>query len=325
MKTIKYPETLKIDEIYSKTFDIYNKEDTKHIIKISHALSSEERIDILRLISKKQYTLSELAKILNLQPSSVAFHLKILTEANLVSEQAISGKKGVKYSYAQDSMISYIIREIPKETTFIEPFKVSIPIGNFSKIKLNGTCGLASDKDVLTYDPNNLYSFNRNEIQLIWSSESCLIEYLISNKYAFEGNIENISISFEACSEAMGYNPDFPSDLTIFLNDIELCTYTLEGDYGDRYGRFTPRWWFVESTKYGTLVNILINNNGVYLNEKLVNKSINLKSLNLKEGNNTQLRLEVKENAENCSGINLFGEKFGDYQQPIEFIVNYEK
>ena len=80
---------------------------------------------------------------------------------------------------------------------------------------------------------------------------------------------------------------------------------------------------FVESTKYGSLVTVYINNNGVFLNEKLVNKHINIKTLKLMDGNKTKIKFEVKPNSEKVGGLNLFGSKFGDYNQDITFTAKY--
>ena len=73
------------------------------------------------------------------------------------------------------------------------------------------------------------------------------------------------------------------------------------------------------------LTNISIRSNGVYLNEKLVNKKINLDSLNLTNDTKILFTLQVKENAEHVGGFNIFGEKFGDYNQAIVFNALYKK
>ena len=72
-----------------------------------------------------------------------------------------------------------------------------------------------------------------------------------------------------------------------------------------------------------TLVNLLVNDRGVFLNEDLVNENIKLSDLKLDQGNKTILRIEVKKDAINCGGLNLFGEKFGDYAQNIELLIKY--
>ena len=63
---------------------------------------------------------------------------------------------------------------------------------------------------------------------------------------------------------------------------------------------------------------------GVYLNDTLVNKKVTINSLNLKNGLKTILKIGVKPDAKNCGGMNLFGEKFGDYNHSIIFSAKYK-
>ena len=112
-------------------------------------------------------------------------------------------------------------------------------------------------------------------------------------------------------------------DITFSINNVELYTWTCQGDYGDHYGKYTPSWWFIESTKYGDLVSISIRKDGVYFNGKIVNKDVTLSKLNLSNGNKTNFKIEVKEDARHCGGFNVFGEKFGNYNQPIKMVATY--
>ena len=51
-----------------------NFEDGEKIEKISYALSSSYRIKILKLLTKRSYSLQELAGILDLAISTISFH-----------------------------------------------------------------------------------------------------------------------------------------------------------------------------------------------------------------------------------------------------------
>ena len=312
-----------IDKSYRTTFDIYEKSSYEKIALIGKALESVDRIQIINLVSNKQYTLSELSKELDLTPSSVAFHLKILLDAGLVAAEPIPNKKTVRYTYKRESSLLINLRKVTEYRTENEPYRVSIPLGQYSDIQLDKECGMSSEKSLITTDKNDLFLKERVDAQLIWSSKACFVEYSTSNIYASRNKVQSISFTFEICSEAYGYNSDFPSDITLSINEIELCVFRSKGDFGDRYGRYTPSWWFIESTKYGVLVNLLVNERGVFLNEALVNDKIKLSDLKLDQGNKTVLRIEVKKDAINCGGFNLFGEKFGDYAQNIELLIKY--
>ncbi len=43
--------------------------------------------------------------------------------------------------------------------------------------------------------------------------------------------IKRASISMEICSEAPGYKEDWKSDLTLWVNDVEVGTWTCPGDF----------------------------------------------------------------------------------------------
>ena len=100
-----------------------------------------------------------------------------------------------------------------------------------------------------------------------------------------------------------------------------MVTTTLPGDFGGRRGKFSPIYWSINSTQYGILKNIEINEKGVYENNVLVSTDIKFDDLNLYAGNAVQLRLEIKEDAVHRGGINIFGKNFGDYNQAIVMTV----
>ncbi|MBI5392917.1 winged helix-turn-helix transcriptional regulator [Candidatus Woesearchaeota archaeon] len=60
------------------------------------ALAVDTRINILKLLAGKQYTLTDLADLLKMQPSSIKEHLQVLVDANLV-QQLDEGRKWKYY------------------------------------------------------------------------------------------------------------------------------------------------------------------------------------------------------------------------------------
>ncbi len=55
----------------------------------------------------------------------------------------------------------------------------------------------------------------------------------------------SVQFSAELCSEAPLHNDDYPSDITVRVNGVELGTWTSPGDFGGERGRLTPDWWEV--------------------------------------------------------------------------------
>jgi predicted transcriptional regulator len=308
--------------------EIENPEDTNSIALLGRALSSPIRIEILRLLNNgKAMLLSEIAEKLNLQISSTAFHLQVLQEANLLNVEVSTKRKGSLkwYSYGAHKQCTVFMRNPKSTKTQPLPITYHIPIGSFIDAKFSDECGISSETDIIMENnPNDIFNHNKTNAQIIWNKNSGYITYALPSDFAFKGSLSEITISLELCSETNGYNLDFPSDITFSLNDIELCTFLSVGDFGDHYGKFTPPWWFSESTKYGVLTTISIKENGVYLNEKLVNKKVTLNTLDFTKSPKTTFKLQVKEDAEHVGGFNIFGEKFGEYNQAIVFTAIYK-
>lgn len=213
-----------------------------------------------------------------------------------------------------------------KNSILPEPFTADIGIGDYIDVKFDEHCGIASaDGMIMECLPKNAFTRERYNAQPIWSKGASYVTYALPNSYTANGKIAEINFSLEICSKATGYNRSYPSDITFWINEKELCTYTSPGDFGNRYGKFTHDWWYAESTKYGLMTTVAVRDDGVYLNEKCVNKSVTVEKLELDGGDRTTLKIGVKKNAENIGGFNIFGEKFGDYAQPIRFNAVYSR
>ena len=93
-------------------------------------LSSKSRIIILKLLSKKKYTLSELSKILGLSKSTVLHHLKILEESGYIT-RVEDGRKWVYYSLTErgKSLIKWKKIKIILSATGIVAFSIIAIIG----------------------------------------------------------------------------------------------------------------------------------------------------------------------------------------------------
>ena len=97
--------------------------------------------------------------------------------------------------------------------------------------------------------------------------------------------------------------------------------YTSPGDYGARHGLLTPEWWQT-GTQYGVIKQVEVTEQGTFLDGSFVSP-VTIADLNIPEKPVFTFRLCVKENAKNRGGINLFGRKFGDYNQNIIVTFTY--
>ena len=128
----------------------------------------------------------------------------------------------------------------------------------------------------------------------------------------------------ELGSEAPGYREIWPSDIRIIVNGHETAVYRSPGDYGARRGKLTPEDWASWSTQYGLLKTFSVRGIGSYIDDTLYSSKVRIGQLKLDEFPYISLRIAVDETAGHCGGVNLFGEKFGDYPQNIVMTVAYQ-
>jgi predicted transcriptional regulator len=200
-----------------------------------------------------------------------------------------------------------------------------MPIGNYCDINIVAPCGIASERCSLSPDDEltGFYSPERATAQLLWFYKGYL-EYRFSNHHLrADTNILSVDYSFECCSEAIGYNNDWPSEITVWINDKEVCTFTSSGDYGGRRGRYNPDWWPDDFTQFGLLRTLSVTATGCSMDGRIVS-SETIESLKLKDKSYISFKIGVKENSKYAGGINLFGEKFGDYEQGLVMRINYQ-
>ncbi len=301
--------------------ELTDEKQTDAIINIGRAFNSPIRIAIMRMLNAEPMTLTEIANACNIQVSSAAVHMQILLDAGLARIDYSTKRKGhIKYfSYPVAKKLIVDLREPfgNKKSTDTAVYKINV--GDYVDAKFGSCYGLASENDlIIDCEVKKSFMTERHAAQLLYTNEG-YVTYALPNDFAENRNIERIELMLEICSEAAGYNEHFESDISFFINGKRLCVYTSPGDFGARYGKFTPPWWYSESTKYGLLVTIAVTNKGVWLNGELVNKNIALRDLDLAVGNRILLKIEVEETAKHRGGFNIFGEKFGDYDIPIVF------
>lgn len=294
------------------------KSDELVICKISKALSSSERVSILRSIINRSKSVTDIAKELKLPFSSVARHIDVLADAQLIIINYQPGIKG-HAKFCSQTILSYNVKldiaENKKNTKNI--FKIELPIGQFSHCHVKPPCGMnGKDSPIGKNDnPSEFFMPNRIYAEQLWFDKG-YISYNFPSPME-KGDFTKIEFSFEICSETVYYNNNWPSDITVSINDIEVLTFTSPGDFGGRRGILTPEFWPITSTQFGLLKKILINSEGVYLDNKIVNKKIKFDDLKLFDGSAIKLTIGIKDDAVHKGGINLFGKNFGDYPQAI--------
>ncbi len=293
----------------------YNFKDENKLLEIARAISSANRLDILKALNTKSLSVKQLSELLNQPVSSTSMNVDILEHCGLVrTERKISqfGKMRL-CTRACDS----IAIDLQNDTSVkADEIKIALPIGSYFDCNIKPDCGIATRTETLGIDSENncFFSPERHRAQLIWFSKGYL-EYRIA-KSAIPPNAKRMEISFEICSEAPFYRNDYKSDITLWVNDVEIGTYTSPGDYGDRRGRLNPSWWPDSMTQYGMLVTWRITEHGCKLGAEEVNLRT-FKDFNVFSREYVSIKIGIKEDAKNQGGLNLFGKEFGDHAQDI--------
>ena len=294
-------------------------ENRDNLLLIAKALSSSIRIEILKTLKNSAMSVSELAEALSQPVSSTALNVKILENAALISTEIIYTKAGrtrlCRRTY-DNLEISTVASDVGSDGQPHELIK-KIKVASFSSYSdVTAPCGMISATNYIGQvdDPDIFFSPERLRAQLIWFT-SGVLEWRIS-KRSMVIPVKEISLSFEACSEAPFYRNDHKSDITVWVNDVEIGTWTCPGDFGGRRGQLNPSFWPLGNTQFGIWTNWRVDSTGTSFNGKPLS-DVTVNDLRIRENPYISLKIGVKKGAKNMGGLNLFGEKSGDYPQDI--------
>lgn len=293
-------------------------------LEIFKALGSELRINIIKLLQENhEMNMNELATSLGITNGALTSHIKKLEESGIIQVMTERGSHGNQKvcKVAVDKIVVDVKSEENEEDQNI--YNTEVKVGHYSDYDVYPTCGLATSQAIVgeVDDPRYFSHPDRINAGILWFTKG-YIEYMIPNLLPSATKIDQITVSLEISSEAPGINNDWPSDISILLNDVKIGTWTSPGDYGDVQGIFTPDWWFPNWNQYGLLKMIVINKKGTFVDGlKISNVTIN--EFNLDYKSTVRFKFEIEEDAKNVGGITIFGSKFGNYNQDIKVRIAY--
>jgi predicted transcriptional regulator len=303
-----------------------NINEPDRLITVAHALSTRARIDMLRLLNTRNLNIVEIAEALSLPVSTVASNVKVLEGAKLITTELLPAVRGaMKVCSRSFDDIHMVLNNAFKgtETENALIYEIEMPIGHYSDCEVNPTCGMASQKEmiILEDEPASFYHPKHIGAQIIWFRKGYL-EYLFPLTLPQNAKIDKLEFSMEMCSEAPNYDNEWPSDITIWVNGIDIGTWTSPGDFGGRRGKLNPTWWEDSATQFGLLKTWKLDNERTTLDMQKVS-DVTIGQLNLMQKRNLRLRIGVKADAVHKGGINLFGRHFGDFEQEIMMRIHY--
>ncbi|GCE09236.1 ArsR/SmtB family transcription factor [Dictyobacter aurantiacus] len=298
-------------------------ENSETCLLLLKALSSETRLTILTFLGNRTVNVNEIAEALNIAPSSATTHIQILEKADLIRTKIIPATHGLQKLCAR-TYDDVHIRIEGSPADMQDAFTITMPIGQYYAFDIHPTCGLVSETSLigLLDNPASFYEPERVNAQLLWFGSGS-ITYRFPNHLPAGTRPTRIDISAELCSEAPLHHNNWPSDITVWINNVEIGSWTSPADFGGERGLLTPSWWETKDTQYGMLKIWSVKREGSFIDGRTIS-SVQIDDLCILEHPFIEVRLGIKQDATNVGGINLFGEKFGNYPQPLVMKVYFE-
>lgn len=286
------------------------------IESITKALGNDKRLDILNYIGNETRSVLEIAEALDLPISTATQHINLLEKANLIKSKLEPASRGLRRMCTRN--FDQFIIQLPVDFNNKEDnLEISMPIGSYSNIEISPTCGILGGIGIIGQldDPASFFEPDRIYAQMFWFHQG-YIEYLFPNRLPPNINLNTFEVSFEACSAAPLHNNEWPSDITVWINGLEIGTWTSPASYGGERGLLTPEWWGTQNTQYGQQKVWKVTRDGSYI-DGMRSSQVNISQLKLSAKDAIRVRIGVKEDAHNVGGISIFGRGFGNYPQDI--------
>lgn len=303
---------------------IINVDDTyEDIESLLKGLASAPRLEILRFLGSHTCSVNEIAEAFNMPSSTAALHINQLEKSGLIQTELKPASRGLKKVCVR--LYDQVVISLPSGDRITDNvIDIPMPIGAYVDCSVVPTCGLVSQTGIIGHldDPETFYDPERVNAQLLWFRHG-YVEYRFPNRSRTNGILESLQVSFEVCSEAPLHDPNWPSNITVSINDLEIGTWTSPGDFGGERGALTPDWWEEWNSQYGLLKMWKVTNEGSYVDGIRIS-DITLADLKLTQGQFISLRIGVKPDAENVGGLNLFGRYFGNYPQDIRMRMRFQ-
>lgn len=288
-------------------------------IDVLKGLASVVRVRILKLLRQKGLlNVNEISRELGLPQSTVAINIQVLESAGLIDTHTIKAKKGHQKlcSARYDEIIVRFETEEPiRDKNLVE---VQMPLGLMTSCDVSAPCGLCSTDGVigLLDVPDLFLDPDRVRAALIWFGRGYVEYKFPNNAKLLSSDVDSVEFSMELSSEVPGTNLNWPSDITVWVNDIAVGTWTSPGDYGDKRGVYTPHWWKLEGSQYGKLKTWRVSKAGSFVDGVRIS-DVDIDDLELPRHHSIRMRIGIDAKASHPGGVNIFGKGFGNYDQDI--------
>jgi predicted transcriptional regulator len=287
------------------------------------ALANETRIAILRYLGDQIVPVNRIAHDLGLPQSTATMHVGLLEKVGLIQTELQPARRGLQKICGR--RYDELVISLPRSGKAPAPAAVlSTSVGAYTDFHVEPSCGLASPTGLigLLDDPQSFWEPGRIEAQLLWFRAG-FVEYVFPNHVPAAVTITALQFSAELCSEAPLSDPDWPSDITVWVNGVALGSWTSPADFGEPRGLLNPAWWGDRDSQYGLLKRWRVTEDGTSIDGVRLS-DVRLSELGIHARQPIRLRVGVTPEAENVGGVNLFGRGFGNYPQDLELRLEYQ-
>jgi predicted transcriptional regulator len=296
-------------------------------IEVLKGLASPIRVRILRLLhAKGRLNVNEISRELELPQSTVAINVQMLETAGLIETETIKARKGhqkVCSARFDEIIVRFEPVEAQRDSNIVE---VAMPLGLYTSVEVGTPCGLCSTEGVigLLDVPDSFLDPARVQAALIWFGRGHVEYKFPNNAKLLNSAVDAIEFSMELSSEVPGTNMDWPSDITLWVNEVPVGTWTSPGDYGDKRGVYTPNWWKLEGSQYGKLKTWRIGKAGSFIDGVRIS-DVTVEDIDLLQHHSIRMRIGIDEKAKHPGGVNIFGRGFGNYDHDIVMRVHLRR
>lgn len=172
------------------------------------ALASKTRLDIIQSLSQRDMNIKELAAKLGVSCSIMTKHVRKLEQAGIIATRTVK-REGSRQKTCTLLNTNYELVPPPRQNNLRQFYQTSVPVGQFTDIKVTPPCGIANEYTVIggMDEPAFLWKPERFNAGLIWFAEG-YAEYKAPNYTHDIQMVDELEISAELSSEATGYCED---------------------------------------------------------------------------------------------------------------------
>jgi predicted transcriptional regulator len=284
--------------------------------KVVKGLASEVRLRILEILRTGDRNVNEIKEEMGLPQSTIATNIMMLEDARIIETRNLKAAKGTQKVCS--ALYDEFIIEFTQPKPVNDSIEVEMPIGLFIEYEVYPPCGMCSADKIIGYldTPASFLEPERVKAGLLWFEKGYVVYQFPNNALYQEKPVRKLEVTAELSSETPGTNPHWRSDITLWLNGVEIGTWISPGDFGDKRGTYTPEWWKLEGSQYGLNKVWSITDTGSYIDGVQVSP-VTISDVKLSEHHSIKVKLGIKDDAQNVGGMNIFGRGFGNYDQDI--------